>query len=102
MAAGGRSKQAEKDAKESLVVERDAETQGGARAAAAERAERRANAEARRAEETDDDGASNADAKMKQRLTRRRSKTLLERLGAFGAGEGPDRGGGVGGGGGGG
>ena len=60
---GGRSKQAEKDAKESLVVERDEKRRAATRAAAAERAERRANAEARRAEETDDDGASNADAK---------------------------------------
>ena len=60
---GGRSKQAEKDAKESLVVERDEKRRAATRAAAAERAERRANAEARRAEETDDGGASNADAK---------------------------------------
>ena len=70
---GGRSKQAEKDAKESLVVERDEKRRAATRAAAAERAERRANAEARRAEETDDDGASNADAKNE---TEADSKTL--------------------------
>jgi hypothetical protein len=70
---GGRSKQAEKDAKESLVVERDEKRRAATRAAAAERAERRANAEARRAEETDDGGASNADAKNE---TEADSKTL--------------------------
>ena len=95
---GGRSKQAEKDAKESLVVERDEKRRAATRGGGG-RAERRANAEARRAEETDDDGASNADAKNE---TEADSKTLEDAssVSELRAGEGPDRGGGVGGGGG--
>jgi hypothetical protein len=55
---GGKSKQAEKEAKESLVVARDERRRAATRAAAAERAERRAKAEARQAEERDVAGAS--------------------------------------------
>jgi len=55
---GGKSKQAEKEAKESLVFERDERRRAATRAAAAERAERRAKAEARQAEERDVAGAS--------------------------------------------
>jgi hypothetical protein len=55
---GGKSKQAEKEAKESLVFARDERRRAATRAAAAERAERRAKAEARQAEERDVAGAS--------------------------------------------
>ena len=52
---GGRSKQAERDAKASTVFERDERRRAATRAAAAERAERRAKAEARQADERDDE-----------------------------------------------
>ena len=68
---GGKSKQAEKEAKESLVFARDERRRAATRAAAAERAERRANAEARRAEETDDGGISYADATNETRADSR-------------------------------
>jgi len=55
---GGKSKQAEKEAKESLVFARDERRRAATRAAAVERAERRAKAEARQAEERDVAGAS--------------------------------------------
>jgi hypothetical protein len=103
---GGKSKQAEKEAKESLVFARDERRRAATRAAAAERAERRAKAEARQAEERDVAGASDERSNSGEAAeVARRRCFRAESLRAHGEDvcrSGPDRGGGCGGGGGGG